>query len=273
MEKMNSFPSLVDGIFEDLLRFSHAELCCKTISSVRNSGITSAVQLISVNNCFSATAYRNFLHDLALSTLDHFMDLQKERELPARFMLFDLALKRCRRLASAVIAASVDKNEVNPSLPWMFRHAVVTLDGQNCRDAAFCDPILRLSHRYALIWHLVMKNLYDRLYFLSCIAGYALPFISQNQPPASGYKIKPCCTVAMAAALSRILYENGVFRGYHKAELCRQVASLISTPNQPEVSAKSFKNLLDNPDPQTLLRLEAEFGKWMKISEKLREEK
>jgi len=68
-------------------------------------------------------------------------------------------------------------------------------------------------------------------------------------------------------------YLNDVFQTYNKAEHCRQVADLISTPNQPEVSTKSFKNLFDRPDPQTLLRSETEFGKWMKISEKLREYK
>ena len=273
MENIHSFHSLVDGIFEELFQFSNVELHCKNISSVRNNGITSAVKLDAVNDCCSADAYRNFLNDLCISSLNRIMDSQKGLELPAKLLLFDLALKRCRRLSSASVQVSGDKNPGREIKTWMFRHVVITLDGQNCTDAGICEVALRQSGHHARIWHLIMKSLYDRLYCLSCIAGYTMPFLSQNQLPTSPHKIKSCCTVAIAAALTRILYENDVFQTYNKAELCRQVADLISTPNQPEVSAKSFKNLFDNPDPQTLLRLETEFGKWMKISEKLREYK
>ncbi len=74
---------------------------------------------------------------------------------------------------------------------------------------------------------------------------------TEGHPPVS-QKCETSLTVSQLAYQFRVLYDIGLFPVRTKTALFKTISQVFTTPNQKNISWKSFKNSFDNPDPNAV---------------------
>ena len=124
----------------------------------------------------------------------------------------------------------------------------------------------------ATIWQNVLRDLETKLQTFLCIVQMTPSTGTQRSETDDKIEFPPGTTVAYIAAQTRVGFESGMFRNKNKTELCRQVAAVCCTPNQPVISQNSFKNLFIDPPLEVLNQVEKDLEKKTKITKSLKSE-
>ncbi len=270
MHTPDSFPHLLDKIFEDLKIVSKIEITCK-IAGATNDEQKQVLSILSVNSQKSERKYNNYLKFLKSVVLE---DLKKTLHNIASEnteIFIEQAEDRISQIAGSVTNAKVKlKNgSFMHTTHWSAKVVTILCNEPNTLSPDQTTQAIIQTQGYTLIFDSTVKKIFERLSSYAGISAYH-SFSSEPEPQSTPentiYKISG--TLEFTGAMIRVFCDRQLLETQNLSALCRQLSPYISTIRKEKPSPGNLRNCINNPKPEVLEKLLQEFKLCVKYTEK-----